>query len=35
MANTELSSFGSGKSIVWAIVIILFGFLAIALPLAT
>jgi uncharacterized membrane protein HdeD (DUF308 family) len=35
MANTELSSLGSGKSIVWAIVIILFGFLAIALPLAT
>ena len=35
MANTELSSLGSGKSIVWAIVVILFGFLAIALPLAT
>jgi uncharacterized membrane protein HdeD (DUF308 family) len=35
MANTALSSLGTGKSIAWAIVVILFGFLAIALPLAT
>jgi uncharacterized membrane protein HdeD (DUF308 family) len=35
MASTALSSLGSGKSIVWAIVIIILGFLAIALPLAT
>jgi|SRR5271170_1859382 len=35
MANTELSSLGSGKSIVWAIVVIIFGFLAIAIPLAS
>jgi uncharacterized membrane protein HdeD (DUF308 family) len=35
MAQTELSKLGSGKSIVWAIVLIVFGFLAIALPLAT
>ena len=35
MATTGLSSLGSGKSIVWAIVVIILGFLAIALPLAT
>jgi len=35
MASTQLSSLGSGKSIVWAIVVIILGFLAIALPLAT
>jgi len=35
MASTALSSLGSGKSIVWAIVVIILGFLAIALPLAT
>ncbi len=35
MASTGLSSLGSGKSIVWAIVVIILGFLAIALPLAT
>src|SRR5580692_11463527 len=35
MAPTALSELGSGKSIVWAILLIAFGFLAIALPLAT
>jgi uncharacterized membrane protein HdeD (DUF308 family) len=35
MANTQLASLGAGKSIVWAIVLIIFGFLAIALPFAT
>ena len=35
MANTQLTSIGSGKSIIWAIVLIIFGFLAIALPFAT
>jgi len=35
MASTGLSSLGSGRSIVWAIVVIILGFLAIALPLAT
>jgi uncharacterized membrane protein HdeD (DUF308 family) len=30
-----LSSLGSGKSIVWAIVLIIFGFLAICLPFLT
>ena len=35
MAPTGLSNLGSGKSIVWAIVLIVFGFLAIALPFAT
>ena len=30
-----LATLGSGKSIVWAIVLIIFGFLAIALPFAT
>src|SRR5579863_7701075 len=34
MAPTALSELGSGKSIVWAILLIAFGFLAIALPLA-
>jgi uncharacterized membrane protein HdeD (DUF308 family) len=35
MAPTALSELGSGKSIVWAILLIAFGFLAIALPFAT
>ncbi len=35
MAPTGLSNLGSGKSIIWAIVLIVFGFLAIALPFAT
>jgi uncharacterized membrane protein HdeD (DUF308 family) len=35
MAQAGLSTLGSGKSIVWAIVLIVFGFLAIALPFAT
>jgi uncharacterized membrane protein HdeD (DUF308 family) len=35
MAPTALSKLGSGKAIVWAILLIAFGFLAIALPLAT
>jgi uncharacterized membrane protein HdeD (DUF308 family) len=35
MANTPLAGLGSGKSIIWAIVLIIFGFLAIALPFAT
>src|SRR5580700_1288826 len=35
MAPTSLSELGSGKSIVWAILLIAFGFLAIALPFAT
>ena len=35
MAPTALSEFGSGKSIVWAILLTAFGFLAIALPFAT
>ena len=35
MAATALSELGSGKSIVWAILLIAFGFLAIALPFAT
>ncbi|MGB7555665.1 MAG: DUF308 domain-containing protein [Candidatus Korobacteraceae bacterium] len=34
-AAAGLSNLGSGKSIVWAIVLIVFGFLAIALPFAT
>jgi uncharacterized membrane protein HdeD (DUF308 family) len=33
--STALSTLGSGKSIVWAILLIVFGFLAIALPFAT
>src|SRR5579863_8092629 len=35
MAQTELLSLGAGKSIVWAILLIVFGILAISLPLAT
>ena len=35
MAPTALSNLGSGKSIIWAILLIAFGFLAIALPFAT
>ncbi len=35
MAAAGLSNLGSGKSIVWAIVLIVFGFLAIAFPFAT
>ena len=35
MADTAISRVGSGGSIVWAILLILFGFLAIALPFAT
>jgi uncharacterized membrane protein HdeD (DUF308 family) len=35
MPQTALSQVGSGKSIAWSIAIIIFGFLAIALPLAT
>jgi uncharacterized membrane protein HdeD (DUF308 family) len=35
MAQAGLSNLGSGKSIIWAIVLIIFGFLAIALPFAT
>jgi len=35
MAETLVSKLGSGGSIVWAILLIIFGFLAIALPFAT
>src|ERR1039458_9333171 len=35
MAQAGLSKLGSGTSIVWAILLIAFGFLAIALPFAT
>jgi uncharacterized membrane protein HdeD (DUF308 family) len=35
MAQDSIASLGSGGSIVWAILLIAFGFLAIALPLAT
>ncbi len=35
MASAGLSTVGSGKSMVWAIILIIFGFLAIALPFAT
>lgn len=35
MALANVSNLGSGKSIVWAILLIVFGFLAITLPLAT
>jgi len=35
MPETVLSNLGSGKSIVWAIVLIVFGFLAICLPFLT
>jgi uncharacterized membrane protein HdeD (DUF308 family) len=35
MAQDRLTALGSGGSIVWAILLIVFGFLAIALPLGT
>ena len=35
MAQDRLATLGSGGSIVWAILLIVFGFLAIALPLGT
>jgi uncharacterized membrane protein HdeD (DUF308 family) len=35
MAQDRLTTLGSGGSIVWAVLLIVFGFLAIALPLAT
>ncbi len=35
MAEAAISGLGSGKSIVWSILLIVFGFLAIALPFAT
>jgi uncharacterized membrane protein HdeD (DUF308 family) len=35
MAQAGLSKLGSGSSIIWAIILIVFGFLAIALPFAT
>ena len=35
MAQAGFSKLGSGSSIVWAILLIVFGFLAIALPFAT
>ena len=35
MAEAGVSKLGSGGSIVWAILLIIFGFLAIALPFAT
>ncbi len=35
MAQDSIASLGSGGSIVWAILLIVFGILAIALPLAT
>ena len=35
MAGTAITRLGSGGSIVWAILLIIFGFLAIALPFAT
>ncbi|MGA7684468.1 MAG: DUF308 domain-containing protein [Terriglobales bacterium] len=35
MASPALSKLGSGTSILWAILLIAFGFLAIALPFAT
>ncbi|MGA7291558.1 MAG: DUF308 domain-containing protein [Terriglobales bacterium] len=35
MASTAVSTLGSGKSIIWAILLIAFGVLAIALPFAT
>jgi uncharacterized membrane protein HdeD (DUF308 family) len=35
MAQAGLSNPGSGMSIVWAILLIVFGFLAIAIPFAT
>jgi uncharacterized membrane protein HdeD (DUF308 family) len=35
MAQTGISSLGSGPSIIWAVLLIVFGFLAIGLPMAT
>ncbi|HXW91696.1 MAG TPA: HdeD family acid-resistance protein [Terriglobales bacterium] len=35
MAQDRLATLGSGGSIVWAVLLIVFGFLAIALPLGT
>ena len=35
MSQTNVSRLGSGTSIIWAVLLIVFGFLAIALPLAT
>ncbi|MGB8768379.1 MAG: HdeD family acid-resistance protein [Candidatus Korobacteraceae bacterium] len=35
MAQERLSKLGSGSSVIWAIILIIFGFLAIALPFAT
>ena len=35
MTQAGVSKLGSGGSIVWAILLIVFGFLAIALPFAT
>lgn len=35
MVQDRLTTLGSGGSIVWAVLLIVFGFLAIALPLAT
>jgi uncharacterized membrane protein HdeD (DUF308 family) len=35
MASTALSKLGSGTSVLWATLLIAFGFLAIALPFAT
>ena len=35
MAQNTLASLAAGRSILWAIVLIIFGFLAIALPFAT
>jgi uncharacterized membrane protein HdeD (DUF308 family) len=35
MGQTKALDLGSGKSILWAILLIVFGFLAISLPLAT
>lgn len=35
MGQTGLASLGSGTSLVWAVLLIVFGFLAIGLPVAT
>jgi uncharacterized membrane protein HdeD (DUF308 family) len=35
MVQDRIATLGSGSSIVWAVLLIVFGFLAIALPLAT
>src|SRR5262252_2344867 len=35
MALGSVATLGSGRSITWAVLLILFGFLAIALPLGT